>query len=66
MIIMRRSEAALVAKALSDIEDCEILIDEIEAVFDKVEGNFDDFRVNKIMPMLKKELERRESILENM
>ncbi len=63
---MRRGEAVLVAKALSDIEDCEILIDEIEAVFDKVEGDFDDFRVNKIMPMLKKELERRESILENM
>jgi hypothetical protein len=63
---MRRSEAVLVAKALSDVEDFEILIEQIEATFNNVEGDFDDFRINKMMPMLKKELERRESILENM
>ena len=63
---MKRSEAAAIAKALNDIEDFEMLIDQIDQAFNTVEGDFDDFYHNKMLPVLNKELERREAILENM
>ena len=63
---MRRSEAAAIARALNDIEDFEILMEQIEMAYHNTEGNFDDFYENKLKPVMKQELERREAILENM
>lgn len=63
---MRRSEAVAITKALNDIEDFEIFMEQIEMIYQDTDGDFDDFYKNKMMPMMKQELERREAILENM
>ena len=63
---MRRSEAVVITKALNDIEDFEIFMEQIEMVYQNTDGDFSDFYKNKMMPMMKQELERREAILENM
>ena len=60
---MTREQAAAVTKALNDIEDFEILMDEIQSAYYRVEGDFSDFFETKLMPLMNAELARRKSTL---
>jgi hypothetical protein len=61
-----REKAYEVASALEDIHDFEIFMDEINGVYNNTEGNFDEFYHNELFPLLKKEMDRRLKILEEL
>jgi hypothetical protein len=64
---MKRDKAAEITRALNDIEDFEIFMEQIEHVFHhEVEGNFSGFYYDELLPLMKKELRRRETVLEDM
>ena len=63
---MTREKAYEVASALEDIHDFELFMDEIDGVFNNTEGNFDEFYHNELFPLLKKEMDRRLRILEEL
>ena len=63
---MTREKAYEVASALEDIHDFEIFMDEIDGVYNNTEGNFDEFYHNELFPLLKKEMDRRLKILEEL
>ena len=63
---MTREKAYKVASVLQDIYDFEIFMDEIDGVFNNTEGNFDEFYHNELFPLLKKEMDRRLKILEEL
>jgi hypothetical protein len=63
---MTRDKAYEVVSALEDIHDFAIFMDEIEGVFNNTEGNFDEFYHNELFPLLKKEMDRRLKILEEL
>ena len=63
---MTREKAYEVTSALEDIYDFEIFMDEIDGVFNNTEGNFDEFYHNELLPLLKKEMDRRLKILEEL
>lgn len=63
---MTREKAYEVASALEDIHDFEIFMDEIDGVYNNTEGNFDEFYHNELFPLLKKEVDRRLKILEEL
>ena len=63
---MTRDKAYEVTSALEDIHDFEIFMDEIDGVFNNTEGNFDEFYHNELLPLLKKEMDRRLKILEEL
>ena len=67
MISMTRDKANAIARALNDIDDFEIFMERIEHVFHhEVEGNFSGFYYDELLPLMKKELRRREAVLEDM
>jgi hypothetical protein len=41
-------------------------MDEIDGVYNNTEGNFDEFYHNELFPLLKKEMDRRLKILEEL
>ena len=63
---MTREKAYEVASVLEDIHDFELFMDEIGGVFNNTEGNFDEFYHNELFPLLKKEMDRRLKILEEL
>ena len=63
---MTREKAYEVASVLEDIHDFEIFMDEIDGVFNNTEGNFEEFYHNELFPLLKKEMDRRLKILEEL
>ena len=63
---MTREKAYEVASVLEDINDFELFMDEINGVYNNTEGNFDEFYRNELFPLLKKELDRRLKILEEL
>ena len=63
---MTKEKAYEVASALEDIHDFEIFMDEIDGVYNNTEGNFDEFYHNELFPLLKKEMDRRLKILEEL
>lgn len=63
---MTRDKALEVVSALEDIYDFELFMDEIDGVFNNTEGNFDEFYHNELFPLLKKEMDRRLKILEEL
>ena len=63
---MTREKAYEVASVLEDIHDFEIFMDEIDGVYNNTEGNFDEFYHNELFPLLKKEMDRRLKILEEL
>ena len=63
---MTREKAYEVTSVLEDIHDFELFMDEIEGVFNNTEGNFDEFYHNELFPLLKKEIDRRLKILEEL
>lgn len=63
---MTRDKAYEVASALEDIHDFELFMDEIDGVYNNTEGNFDEFYHNELFPLLKKEMDRRLRILEEL
>ena len=63
---MTRKKAYEVASALEDIHDFELFMDEIDGVYNNTEGNFDEFYHNELFPLLKKEMDRRLKILEEL
>ena len=63
---MTRDKAYEVASALEDIHDFELFIDEIDGVYNNTEGNFDEFYHNELFPLLKKEMDRRLKVLEEL
>ena len=63
---MTREKAYKVSSALEDIHDFELFIDEIDGVYNNTEGNFDEFYHNELFPLLKKEMDRRLKILEEL
>lgn len=66
MISMTRERAASVTRALNDIEDFEMFMEQIEAVVSEFEGNVDTFFEEQLLPTLKFELARRKQVLEEM
>ncbi len=63
---MIREKAYEVSSVLQDIDDFEIFMDEINGVFNNTEGNFDEFYHNELFPLLKKEMDRRRKMLEEL
>lgn len=63
---MTKDKAYEVASALEDIHDFELFMDEIDGVYNNAEGNFDEFYHNELFPLLKKEMDRRLRILEEL
>ena len=63
---MTMTKAVEVMKALNDIDDMELFIDQVTLAYDKTEGNLYDFFHGELMPMLDAELERRKAVLEAM
>ena len=63
---MTLEKAYEVASALEDVHDFELFMDEINGVFNNTEGNFDEFYHNELFPLLKKEMDRRLKILEEL
>ena len=63
---MTMTKAAEVVRALTDIEDMELFIDQVILAYDKTEGNLYEFFHGAVMPMLDAELERRKAVLEEM
>jgi hypothetical protein len=63
---MTREKAYEVTSVLEDIHDFELFMDEIDGVYNNTEGNFDEFYHNELFPLLKKELDRRLKILEEL
>ena len=63
---MTKEKAYEVASILEDIHDFEIFMDEIDGVYNNTEGNFDEFYHNELFPLLKKEMDRRLKILEEL
>ena len=63
---MTREKAYEVVSVLEDIHDFEIFMDEIDGVYNNTEGNFDEFYHNELFPLLKKEMDRRLRILEEL
>ena len=63
---MTKEKTYEVASALEDIHDFEIFMDEIDGVYNNTEGNFDEFYHNELFPLLKKEMDRRLKILEEL
>lgn len=63
---MTREKAYEVTSVLGDIYDFELFMDEIEGVYNNTEGNFDEFYHNELFPLLKKEMDRRLKILEEL
>jgi hypothetical protein len=63
---MTKDKAYEVASALEDIHDFEIFMDEIDGVYNNTERNFDEFYHNELFPLLKKEMDRRLKILEEL
>ena len=64
---MTRDKAYEVASVLEDIHDFEIFMEQIEHVFQhEVEGDFSGFYYDELLPLMKKELRRREAVLEEM
>lgn len=63
---MTKDKAYEVASALEDIHDFELFMDEIDGVYNNTEGNFDEFYHNELFPLLKKEMDRRLKILEEL
>jgi len=63
---MTREKAHEVASVLEDICDFELFVDEINGVYNNTEGNFDEFYHKELFPLLKKELDRRLKILEEL
>ena len=63
---MTREKACEVTSALEDIYDFELFMDEIDGVYNNTEGNFDEFYHNELFPLLKKEMDRRLKILEEL
>lgn len=63
---MTREKAHKVASVLEDINDFELFMDEIDGVFNNTEDNFDEFYHNELFPLLKKEMDRRLKILEEL
>ena len=63
---MTREKAYEVVSGLEDIHDFELFMDEIDGVYNNTEGNFDEFYHNELFPLLKKEMDRRLKILEEL
>ena len=63
---MTMTKAVEVMKALNDIDDMELFIDQVVLAYDKTEGNLYDFFHGTLMPVLDAELERRKAVLEAM
>ena len=63
---MTKEKAYEVASVLEDIHDFELFMDEIDGVYNNTEGNFDEFYHNELFPLLKKEMDRRLRILEEL
>ena len=63
---MTREHAIKITKALTNIEDFEILFDEIEVAVQNTIGDFSGFYENQLIPMLQAELDRRKTVLEEM
>lgn len=63
---MTRDNATTITRALSDIEDFEIFMEQVEHTFHETEGNLSGFYYDELLPLMKKELRRREIILEGM
>ena len=63
---MTRECAAKVTKALNDIEDFELFMDQIELAVNNFEGDVQTFFEEQMLPTMKFELARRKQILEEM
>ena len=63
---MTREKAYEVVSALEDIHDFELFMDEIDGVYNNTEGNLEEFYHNELFPLLKKEMDRRLKILEEL
>lgn len=63
---MTRDNAAMITRALNDIEDFELFMDLVYNAYHEVEGNLSGFFYDELMPLMKKEMRRRETVLEEM
>lgn len=60
---MTREQAAAVTKALNDVEDFEMFMDQIQVAYYNTEGDLSEFFETKMLPLMNVELARRKSVL---
>lgn len=60
---MTREQAAAVTKALNDVEDFEMFMDQIQVAYYNTEGDLSEFFETKMLPLMNAELARRKSAL---
>lgn len=60
---MTREEAVAVTKALNDVEDFEMFMDQIQVAYYNTEGDLGEFYETKLLPLMNVELARRKSVL---
>ena len=60
---MTREQAVAVTKALNDVEDFEIFMDQVQSVYYNTEGDLGEFFETKMLPLMNAELARRKSTL---
>lgn len=60
---MTREQAVAVTKALNDVEDFEIFMDQIQVAYYNTEGDLSEFFETKMLPLMNAELARRKSAL---
>lgn len=63
---MTREKAVAVTRALNDVEDFEMFMEQIDQVFLHCEGDLDNFYHTQLLPLLTTECNRRKQILEEM
>lgn len=63
---MTRDKAVEITRALNDIDDFELFMDLVSNAYREVEGNISGFFYDELMPLMKKELRRREAALEEL
>lgn len=60
---MTREQAVAVTKALNDVEDFEIFMDQVQSAYYNTEGDLGEFFETKMLPLMNAELARRKSAL---
>ena len=63
---MTREKAVEVTRALNDIEDFEMFMEQVEKLYHESEGDLYKFYTNQMLPAMEAELARRQLVLEQM
>ena len=63
---MTKDNAVKITRALNDIDEFELFMDLVNNAYREIDGNLSGFYHDELVPLMKKELRRREAVLEEM